>query len=35
MEEEKESAATELSICNYGKPNAVQMSIIEKKNHDW
>ena len=25
------SAATELPICNYGKPSAVQMSTTEKK----
>ena len=31
MEEEGGSAATELPMCNYGKPSAVQMSTIEKK----
>ena len=31
MEEEGGSAATELSMCNCGKPSAVQMSTIEKK----
>ena len=31
MEEEGESVATELSMCNCGKPNAVQMSTTEKK----
>ena len=31
MEEEGGSAATELSMCNFGKPSAVQMSTIEKK----
>ena len=30
MEEEGGSAATELPICNYGKPSVVQMSTIEK-----
>ena len=33
MEEERGSAATELPMCNCGKPSAVQMSTIEK-NHD-
>ena len=31
MEEEGGSAATELPMCNYGKPSAVQMSTTEKK----
>ena len=31
MEEEGGSAATELPMCNCGKPNAVQMSTTEKK----
>ena len=31
MEEEGGSAATELPMCNCGKPSAVQMSTIEKK----
>ena len=31
MEKEKESVTTEQSMCNYGKPNAVQMSTTEKK----
>ena len=31
MEEEGGSTATELSMCNCGKPSAVQMSTIEKK----
>ena len=34
MEEEGGSAATELPICNCGKPRAVQMSTTEKKNPD-
>ena len=32
MEEEGGSAATELPMCNCGKPSAVQMSTTEKKN---
>ena len=32
MEEEGGSAATELPMCNYGKPSAVQISTTEKKN---
>ena len=32
MEEEGGSAATELPMCNYGKPSTVQMSTTEKKN---
>ena len=32
MEEEGGSATTELSMCNYGKPSAVQMSTTEEKN---
>ena len=32
MEEEGGSAATELPMCNCGKPSVVQMSTIEKKN---
>ena len=32
MEEERESVTTELSMYNYGKPNAVQISTTEKKN---
>ena len=31
MEEEGGSAATELPMCNCGKPSAVQMSTTEKK----
>ena len=31
MEEEGGSAATELPMCNCGKPNAVQMSTTKKK----
>ena len=31
MEEEGGSAATELPMCNYRKPSAVQMSTTEKK----
>ena len=31
MEEEGGSAATELPMCNCGKPSAVQMSKTEKK----
>ena len=31
MEEEGGSAVIELSMCNRGKPSAVQMSITEKK----
>ena len=31
MEEEGGSAATELSMCNCGKPSVVQMSTTEKK----
>ena len=31
MEEEGGSAATELSMCNCGKPSAIQISITEKK----
>ena len=31
MEEEGGSVATELPMCNYGKPSAVQMSTTEKK----
>ena len=31
MEEEGESAATELPMCNCGKPSAVQISTTEKK----
>ena len=31
MEEGGGSAAIELPMCNYGKPNAVQMSTTEKK----
>ena len=31
MQEEGESTATELPMCNCGKPNAVQMSTTEKK----
>ena len=31
MEEEGGSVATELPMCNYEKPSAVQMSITEKK----
>ena len=30
MEEEERSSATELPICNCGKPSAVQMSTTEK-----
>ena len=30
MEEEGESAATELSMCNYGKSSGVQTSTTEK-----
>ena len=30
MEEEGGSVVTELPMCNYGKPNAVQMSTTEK-----
>ena len=33
MEQEGGSAATELPMCNYGKPSAVQISIT-KKNSD-
>ena len=32
MEEERGSVATELSMCNYRKPSAIQMSTTEKKN---
>ena len=32
MEEKGESAATELPICNCGKPNTIQISTTEKKN---
>ena len=35
MKEEGERAATELPMCNYGKPSAVQMSTTEKKNPSW
>ena len=35
MEEEGGSAAIELSMCNCGKPSAVQISTIEKKNSGW
>ena len=31
MEEEEERVATELPMCNYGKPSAVQISTTEKK----
>ena len=31
MEEEGRNAATELPMCNCGKPSAVQMSTTEKK----
>ena len=31
MEEEGGSAATELLMCNCGKPSAIQMSTTEKK----
>ena len=31
MEEEGESVATELLMCNCGKPSTVQMSTTEKK----
>ena len=31
MEEERRSAATELPMCDCGKPNTVQMSTTEKK----
>ena len=31
MEEEGRSVATELPMCNCGKPNTVQISTIEKK----
>ena len=31
MEEDGGSATTELSMCNYGKPNVVQMLTIKKK----
>ena len=34
MEEEGGSAATELPMCNCGKPSAVQMSTTEK-NPGW
>ena len=31
MEEEGGSAATELPMCNCGKPSAIQMSTTKKK----
>ena len=33
MEEEGGSAATELPMCNCGKPSAVQMSTTEEKKN--
>ena len=33
MEEEGGSAVTELPMCNYEKPSAVQMSTTEKKKN--
>ena len=33
MEEEEGSTATELSMCNCGKPSAVQMSTTEKNSY--
>ena len=35
MEEEGESAATELPMCNCRKPSAVQISTTEKKKTPW